>query len=149
MAKPEQGSTLAHRRAIEEYNAWKQKDHSAQFTMLATMRNDLIREFEDHPNSKSLWDALEAALRIVGVAFSQEQQIQAVIRLPNSWSDMRVLLTHASDVKTFDDVRNKIELEAERRGTLKTKDVATSAMIAEGPSHKAKKPKRKGFTKRP
>ncbi|ONK64731.1 uncharacterized protein A4U43_C07F29290 [Asparagus officinalis] len=117
--KPEQDSTLTHRCATKEYKAWKQKAHSARFTILAAMRNDLIGEFEDYPNAKSIWGALEAR-------------------------DLELLVMHSVRSRRFRRSSGLRLTLGEHQDTLKTKDMSTLAMVAESLNHKAKKPKQSG-----
>ena len=51
MMQPENGNTTQHRRDLEAYESWVKKDHCARFTMLSSMHNDLIGEFENYPNA--------------------------------------------------------------------------------------------------
>ena len=40
-----------HRHDLEAYECWVKKDRYAYFTMLSSMHNDFIGEFEDYPNA--------------------------------------------------------------------------------------------------
>ena len=53
---PENGNTAQHRRDLEAYESWVKKDRCARFTMLSSMHNDLIGEFEDYPNAQEMWN---------------------------------------------------------------------------------------------
>ena len=46
MMRPKNGNTAQHRRDLEAYKSWVKKDRYACFTMLSSMHNDLIGEFE-------------------------------------------------------------------------------------------------------
>lgn len=54
-----EGHTAQHRRDLEAYETWVKKDHSARHTMLSSMQNDLIGEYEDFPTAKQMWDQLK------------------------------------------------------------------------------------------
>ena len=62
--------------------------------------------------------ALIHDLKAAGNNLSDEQQDTAVIRsLPEpTWGQMKLILTHSENIKTFDDISRHIELEAERMG---------------------------------
>ena len=51
MMRPENGNIAQHRYDLEAYESWVKKDCCARFTMLSSMHNDLIGEFEDYPNA--------------------------------------------------------------------------------------------------
>jgi len=54
-------------------------------------------------------------LKGIGHKMTVEQQVQAVIcYLPSNWKHMRVNLTHNDNIKTFDDVAHRVELEEDR-----------------------------------
>ena len=46
LSKPDEGSTEQHQRDLVAYESWHKKDLCACFTMLSSMHNDLIDEFE-------------------------------------------------------------------------------------------------------
>ena len=46
LSKPDEGSTEQHQRDLAAYESWRKKDLCACFTMLSSMHNDLISEFE-------------------------------------------------------------------------------------------------------
>ena len=46
LSKLDEGSTEQHQRDIAAYESWRKKDLCARFTMLSSMHNDLIGEFE-------------------------------------------------------------------------------------------------------
>ena len=54
MMQPENGNTAQHRRDLEAYESWVKKDRCARFTMLSSMHNDFIGEFEDYPNAQEM-----------------------------------------------------------------------------------------------
>ena len=59
--RPENGNTAQHCRDLEAYESWVKKDRCACFTMLSSMHNDLIGEFEDYPNAQEMWNQLKIA----------------------------------------------------------------------------------------
>ena len=50
---PEQGDTEQHTHDVAAFESWRKKDQCARFTMLSSMHNDLIGEFEKYPTVKS------------------------------------------------------------------------------------------------
>lgn len=58
MDEPEQGNTVQHRRDLEAYQKWFKNDRCARFTMLSSMHNDLIGEFEQYKTAQEIWNAL-------------------------------------------------------------------------------------------
>ena len=46
LSKLDEGSTEQHQRDLAAYESWRKKDLCARFTMLSSMHNDLIGEFE-------------------------------------------------------------------------------------------------------
>ena len=61
MMRPKNGNTAQHRRDLKVYESWVKKDRCAHFTMLSSMHNDLIGEFEDYPNAQEVWNQLRIA----------------------------------------------------------------------------------------
>jgi hypothetical protein len=59
MTRPEDGNTAQHRRDLEAYQSWFKKDRSTCFTMLSSMHDDLIGEYEIFQNAKDMWDQLK------------------------------------------------------------------------------------------
>uniref|UniRef100_A0A2N9IG39 Integrase catalytic domain-containing protein n=1 Tax=Fagus sylvatica TaxID=28930 RepID=A0A2N9IG39_FAGSY len=59
MTRPEDGNTAQHRRDLEAYQSWFKKDRSTRFTMLSSMHDDLIGEYETFQNAKDMWDQLK------------------------------------------------------------------------------------------
>uniref|UniRef100_A0A2N9HH17 Integrase catalytic domain-containing protein n=1 Tax=Fagus sylvatica TaxID=28930 RepID=A0A2N9HH17_FAGSY len=59
MTRPEDGNTAQHRRDLEAYQSWFKKDRSTRFTMLSSIHDDLIREYEAFQNAKDMWDQLK------------------------------------------------------------------------------------------
>ncbi|MEI4896711.1 hypothetical protein Q8G71_36085, partial [Klebsiella pneumoniae] len=47
-----------HRRDLTAYQEWRKKDRFARFTMLSSMHNDLIGEFEQYQTAHEMWQAL-------------------------------------------------------------------------------------------
>ena len=46
LSKPDEGSIEQHQRDLAAYESWRKKDLCACFTILSSMHNDLIGEFE-------------------------------------------------------------------------------------------------------
>ena len=59
MNEPEQGNTAQHRRDLEAYQAWKKKNSIARITLLSSMQDDLMCEFEEHVTAQGMWLALK------------------------------------------------------------------------------------------
>ena len=59
MTAPKDGNIAKHRRDRQAYQSWLKKDHCVHFTMLSSMHDDLISEFEEHATAHALWDALK------------------------------------------------------------------------------------------
>ena len=59
MTRPEDGNTAQHRRDLEAYQSWFKKDRSTHFTMLSSIHDDLIREYEAFQNAKDMWVQLK------------------------------------------------------------------------------------------
>uniref|UniRef100_A0A2N9ERH0 Retroviral polymerase SH3-like domain-containing protein n=1 Tax=Fagus sylvatica TaxID=28930 RepID=A0A2N9ERH0_FAGSY len=59
MTIPEDGNTAQHKRDLEAYQSWFKKDRSTRFTMLSSMHDDLIGEYETFQNAKDMWDQLK------------------------------------------------------------------------------------------
>ena len=58
MSKPEDGSTIQHRRDREAYQIWKKKNSSARIILLSTMDDDIAKQFKRFENAMELWNAL-------------------------------------------------------------------------------------------
>ena len=48
-----------HQRDLTAYESWHKKDLCAHFTMLSSMHNDLIGEFEQYTTVQDMWEALK------------------------------------------------------------------------------------------
>ena len=59
MIAPEDGDTAQHHHDRKAYQSCLNKDRCMHFTMLSSMYNDLINEFEEHATAHALWDALK------------------------------------------------------------------------------------------
>jgi hypothetical protein len=59
LSAPEQGDTEQHTRDLAAFESWRKKDRCARFTMLSSMHNNLIGEFEKYPTAQELWKALK------------------------------------------------------------------------------------------
>ncbi|GAV91515.1 UBN2_2 domain-containing protein [Cephalotus follicularis] len=105
-----------------------------------TMLQRLVLKFEmykkDPKNSMTehvrIMSSMIRDLKNAGNALSDEQQVQAVIRsLPDSWVNMRHILTHNENIKNFADVSRHVELEAEREEAIR----ATALFTQGGKRH--------------
>ena len=181
MMQPKNGNTTQHHRDLEAYESWVKKDRCACFTILSSMHNVLIGEFENYPNAQKMWNQLKIAvggtsatrlraltlkfekyvmdskhslvehlrtmstlirdLKATGNNLSDEQQVTAVIRsLPEPTSgQMKLVLTHSENIKTFADISRHLELEAKRMGVHQN-----TLLVAQSRQRKAFRPKRKG-----
>jgi hypothetical protein len=54
-----QEDTEQNIRDFAAFENWRKKDQSARFTMLSSMHNDLIGEFEVYPTTQGMWEALK------------------------------------------------------------------------------------------
>ena len=53
----EDGTTASqHTVRVMSYESWFKKDRSVHFTMLRSMHNDLIGEYEGYSTTKEMWD---------------------------------------------------------------------------------------------
>ena len=59
LSKPDEGSTKQHQRDLAAYDSWRKKDLCACFTMLSSVHNDLIGEFEQYTTAQDMWKALK------------------------------------------------------------------------------------------
>ncbi len=59
MVPPEKGTTAQHTLDQNAFDNWVKKDRCARFTMLSSMHNDLIGEFENFPTAQSMWSELK------------------------------------------------------------------------------------------
>ena len=59
LSKPDEGSTEQHQRDLAAYESWCKKDLCAHFTMLSSIHNDLIGEFEQYTTAQDMWKALK------------------------------------------------------------------------------------------
>ena len=85
--------------------------------------------------------ALICDLKAAGNNLFDEQQVTAVIRsLPEpTWGQMKLVLTHSENIKTFADISHHLKLEAECRGAYQN-----TLLVAQTGQRKAFRPKRKG-----
>ncbi|KAK2987696.1 hypothetical protein RJ640_015038 [Escallonia rubra] len=56
MVAPTEGQPLRDHTA---YQKWNEKERSARYTLLSSLQNDLIGQFDELPTCKSLWDQLK------------------------------------------------------------------------------------------
>ena len=59
MEEPEQGNSAQNCRDLETYQSQRKKDCCAHFTMLGSMHNDLIGEFESYGTAQDMWITLK------------------------------------------------------------------------------------------
>ena len=59
LTKPDDGSTEQHQRDLDACESWCKKDLCACFTMLSSMHNDLISEFEQYTTVQEMWKSLK------------------------------------------------------------------------------------------
>jgi uncharacterized protein VirK/YbjX len=57
--RPKNGNTAQKKRDLEAYQSWFKKVLSMRFTMLSSMNDDLIGEYEAFQNAKDMWDQLK------------------------------------------------------------------------------------------
>ena len=57
--EPEQGNTAQHKRDLEAYNAWKRKNSIVRITLLSSMENDVMREYQKYAMDIELWAVLK------------------------------------------------------------------------------------------
>ena len=68
MDEPEQGNIAQYHRDLEAFQTWRNKDWCARFTMLSSMNNDLISEFEYCLTAFEIWEALKQKFGITTLA---------------------------------------------------------------------------------
>ena len=54
LSKPNEGSTKKHQHDLAAYESWHKKDLCVHFTMLSSMHNDLIGEFEQYTTAQDM-----------------------------------------------------------------------------------------------
>ncbi|GAV73421.1 UBN2_2 domain-containing protein [Cephalotus follicularis] len=117
---------------------WDQLRFDFGGTSVTRLRS-LVLKFEmykkDPENSMTehlrIMSAMIRDLKNAEVVLSDEQQLQAVIRsLPNSWVNMRKILTHNENIKNFADVSRHVELEAQREEVI-----CATTLFAQGGKH--------------
>ena len=54
LSKPDEGSIEQHQRDLAAYESWCKKDLCAHFTMLSSIHNDLIGEFEQYTTAQDM-----------------------------------------------------------------------------------------------
>ena len=59
LSKLNEGSTEQHQRDLVAYESWCKKYLCAGFTMLRSMHNDLVGEFEQYTTAQDIWKALK------------------------------------------------------------------------------------------
>ena len=59
LSKPNERSTEQHQRDLTTYESWCKKDLYVHFTMLSSMHNNLIGEFEQYTTTQDMWKALK------------------------------------------------------------------------------------------
>jgi hypothetical protein len=63
MEEPEQGNSAQNHKDLKAYQSWCKKDRCAHFTMLSSMHNNLIGEFESYGTTQDMWIALKKKFR--------------------------------------------------------------------------------------
>ena len=59
-------------------------------------------------------------LKAIGNVLTDEQQVQFVIwSLPDSWINMKQIMTHNENIKNFADISRHVEFEAEHQEAIK------------------------------
>lgn len=53
-----QESTEQYQQYLDAYETWCKNDQVMPFTLLSSMHNDLIYEFEGYRTAREMWDAL-------------------------------------------------------------------------------------------
>uniref|UniRef100_A0A2N9IIB0 Uncharacterized protein n=1 Tax=Fagus sylvatica TaxID=28930 RepID=A0A2N9IIB0_FAGSY len=142
MEEPEQGNSAQNRRDLEAYQSWRKKDRCARFTMLSSMHNDLIGEFESYGTAQDMWIALKAKfggttehlrkmsamvceLKAAGNNLTDEQQIQAVIR---SLPDFSVRVAQGQSSAFFAKHGQRQAFKAKRKSYEKAPQQDTGAI---------------------
>nr|POE88869.1 hypothetical protein CFP56_37404 [Quercus suber] len=59
LSKLDEGSIDQHQCDLAAYESWRKKYLCARFTMLSSMHNDLIGEFEQYTTAQDMWKALK------------------------------------------------------------------------------------------
>ncbi|OMO55158.1 Heat shock protein Hsp90 [Corchorus capsularis] len=116
MAEPEEGNTAQHRRDLAVYQEWRKKERCVRFTMLSSMHNDLIGEFEQYQTAHEMWQALRnkyevttlSKLRELNLKFntykkksnhSMKQHLRTMSTLIRELSAAGVVLTNEQQVQ--------------------------------------------------
>ena len=58
MEEPEDENTAQHKRDRDVFVAWKKKNSIARITLLSSIENDIMREFNHFENVKEMWEAV-------------------------------------------------------------------------------------------
>jgi len=106
---------------------WEAIKRKFRTTLVTKLRSLTIKfdSYKKHPNDDMKKHVRHMSNMIneladVGHELTNELQDQTVIRsLPYSWDHMRMTLTHNEYTKTFEDVRQHLELEEERQEAAK------------------------------
>nr|CAD1825953.1 unnamed protein product [Ananas comosus var. bracteatus] len=89
-------------------------------TRLRALNLKFLQYIKDPKHSMAehlrVMSAMIRDLKTAGNELTDEQQVLAVIRsLPDpEWPQMKLLMTHSENIKTFNDISRHLELEAER-----------------------------------
>ncbi|KAH0685572.1 hypothetical protein KY290_019644 [Solanum tuberosum] len=150
--------TQQHETNLETFQVWKKKNSIARITLLSSMTDDLMCEFESYPTAQAMWIALKdkfggtsaTNLRRLTIKFdtyrlcpnSSIRQHLREISLPASWEYMKIHMTHNESIKSFEDIEHHLVLEDECRDASKAIDQAFLA-ASDGTSNPKQKNKNK------
>ena len=76
MQEPGAGNTAQHRKDLEAYQNWCKKDRYTRFTMLSSMHNDLLNEFEQYTTASEMWQTLTNKYGVVSSTKLRELNIK-------------------------------------------------------------------------
>jgi hypothetical protein len=98
MVEPEDGNTAQHRRDRDAYAAWKKKNNTARITLLSSMENDIMREFNDYQSAREMWEALRACFGNVSVARLRQLTIKFDSYVKPDADSMKVHMRNMSNM---------------------------------------------------
>ncbi|KAK2979912.1 hypothetical protein RJ640_029575 [Escallonia rubra] len=120
------------------YQKWNQKDRSARYTLLSSLQNDLIGQYDELPTCKALWEQLKFSfggtsttrLRSLVIKFEEytkdpkhtmSEHLRVMSNMIGKLRDAGHALTDEHEnIKNFSDVSQHVILEAETRDADKT-----------------------------
>ncbi|XP_042467279.1 uncharacterized protein LOC122050444 [Zingiber officinale] len=113
----------------------------APISKFETLRKDPHQNMTKHLRMMS---SMIHDLKSVSHDLTDVQQVQAVIRsLPDSWTDMKQILTHNESIKNFSDISRHVELEAKCEEAMRA-----TALVAQGGRQQGKKGPKKNFKRK-